>query len=71
MATRGIERSSVALTGLEPGHARRGWRREILDRMAEDAPHVTWPVLTDDRKSLREDAKRNNALSSKVGRTGY
>lgn len=35
--------------------------------MAEDAPHVPWPVLIDDRKSLREDAKRNNALSSKVG----
>ena len=41
--------------------------REKLDRMAEDAPHVPWQVFVDDRKTLREDAKHNNALTGSAG----
>ena len=65
-----IERELEAMIAEEGSHIDANYvssLREKLDRLAEDSPHVPWQVFVDDRKSLREDAKHNNALLNKPG----
>jgi hypothetical protein len=59
-----IRREIEAALAEDPGPIDRNYvaaLREKLDRLGEEAPHVAWAVFKANEKSLREDARHQNA----------